>query len=689
MRSSIRHFLAVAAALLLVSAIVALPGAAGAKVPNTAARLAKVVAAAEGAGLGAALEAIRNTPAVADLPQSLGVTLMPTQRGLLTFVSRQGGYSPHQLVRELGRNPAIAALRKRGEQLAAHPGLLRGEWKRLTSGLVRRGQLVGEETSIGRAEAIVRRPLAVLGGKSFTSAAATLLSSGAGLRFVSALPPIALGVLFPPASRGSAAASVATASSASICASGSIYPSLDTMLGFIANSVLKQELEDILSDAGEKLTLQGVYKIAKFGAKALSYRVAKRFIETVNLALALKDGMDMGKDLVDAAWNAVVKCGAHEIEIVPSNMTRAAGEPQGYSLLAKDSKGQSWGGIRADSLTLSNGTCYVGPEECVGESVGTGVVTAAFGTLRATTLLTVTPGPIAKLTIEPGGAKIELGEASPIYHVEASDRYGDPVAAGFGDGAGELRLSISPDGTCDQAKATCTPEKSGFHQITVAVGGNASVRATATLEAWQELEITTSVLSPDIPKVYNSQMIEAVGGIGSHTWSVASGSLPAGVALSPATGTLSGRPTVNSPAELLTVMHPYQFEVEVEDEAGNSASAELTLEVEPPPCSGSPCAVANGFGQVTLAYNSCGCAYYPGGPYDYETAAYINGSFVAFERSWDATGIAPGERNWAVNTTAGSSFLLAGQSVYYALYRYNPQTSEYTSLGTSNTVVVK
>lgn len=98
--------------------------------------------------------------------------------------------------------------------------------------------------------------------------------------------------------------------------------------------------------------------------------------------------------------------------------------------------------------------------------------------------------------------------------------------------------------------------------------------------------------------------------------------------------------------------------------------------------------MADRFHQVTLAYNSCGCAYFPGGPYDYEAAIYVNGGFVEFQRSWDAAGIAAGERNWLTFTFAGSSPFQSGQTVSFVLYRYYEPTDEYTSLGATNAVVV-
>lgn len=59
--------------------------------------------------------------------------------------------------------------------------------------------------------------------------------------------------------------------------------------------------------------------------------------------------------------------------------------------------------------------------------------------------------------------------------------------------------------------------------------------------------ITTTVLSPTVVGQAYSQILTSAGGSGAHSWSLASGSLPAGLTLS-SSGTLSGTPTSTSSA---------------------------------------------------------------------------------------------------------------------------------------------
>jgi len=63
---------------------------------------------------------------------------------------------------------------------------------------------------------------------------------------------------------------------------------------------------------------------------------------------------------------------------------------------------------------------------------------------------------------------------------------------------------------------------------------------------------TTSLPSGQVGKAY-SAVVTATGGIPPYTWSVASGTLPAGLSLGASTGTISGVPTTAESAAPLTL----------------------------------------------------------------------------------------------------------------------------------------
>jgi hypothetical protein len=81
--------------------------------------------------------------------------------------------------------------------------------------------------------------------------------------------------------------------------------------------------------------------------------------------------------------------------------------------------------------------------------------------------------------------------------------------------------------------------------------------------------VETETLAEAIEGRAYSQALEAVGGSGSYTWAVTSGSLPAGLSLSPQ-GTIAGTPSVPGPTA---------FQVRATDSDGRTATADLAIEV--------------------------------------------------------------------------------------------------------------
>src|SRR5206468_11140829 len=86
------------------------------------------------------------------------------------------------------------------------------------------------------------------------------------------------------------------------------------------------------------------------------------------------------------------------------------------------------------------------------------------------------------------------------------------------------------------------------------------------------LQITTSQLPSGILSKSYGATLSASGGTTPYAWSLASGSLPAGLTLSSA-GTISGTPTSAG---------SFPFTVQVTDTASHSASANLSVNVGNP-----------------------------------------------------------------------------------------------------------
>jgi sugar lactone lactonase YvrE len=83
--------------------------------------------------------------------------------------------------------------------------------------------------------------------------------------------------------------------------------------------------------------------------------------------------------------------------------------------------------------------------------------------------------------------------------------------------------------------------------------------------------VTTSPLSPGTPGVAYSQTLTASGGVSPYSWSVTSGTLPAGLAL--ASGAISGTPATAG---------AYSFTVQVKDSAGTTATGTFALTISVP-----------------------------------------------------------------------------------------------------------
>jgi hypothetical protein len=119
-----------------------------------------------------------------------------------------------------------------------------------------------------------------------------------------------------------------------------------------------------------------------------------------------------------------------------------------------------------------------------------------------------------------------------------------------------------------------TPATSGSFSFTVQVTDSAGGAASATFSVLIQpalIILTTSLPDGEVGVAY-SQTLAAAGGSPPYTWSVSAGSLPAGLSLNPATGTISGTPTAAGTAG---------FTVTVGDSLGGTSSASLAISVVP------------------------------------------------------------------------------------------------------------
>ena len=101
-------------------------------------------------------------------------------------------------------------------------------------------------------------------------------------------------------------------------------------------------------------------------------------------------------------------------------------------------------------------------------------------------------------------------------------------------------------------------------------GSATSNAATLTVTAASAVQITTSSLPNGQVQAAYSATLQATGGTTPYTWSVTSGTLPAGLSLTASSGAISGTPTTAGTSS---------FTIQVADSAGNKASAGFSITV--------------------------------------------------------------------------------------------------------------
>lgn len=186
------------------------------------------------------------------------------------------------------------------------------------------------------------------------------------------------------------------------------------------------------------------------------------------------------------------------------------------------------------------------------------------------------PPPPPPPTLSITTASLTDGVQSTAYSVTVQ------ATGGTGTQTWSVASGALPDGLSLSAAGAIsgTPTAAGTFNFTV----NVVDQGTPQQSASQALSIqvaTPLVFSPaappggnpgDLPGGTNdavySQTLTATGGVTPYTWSVTAGSLPPGLTIDPATGTISGTPTQGG---------PFMFTVQVQDSTNPSQTATFDL----------------------------------------------------------------------------------------------------------------
>src|SRR5450756_1044673 len=214
-------------------------------------------------------------------------------------------------------------------------------------------------------------------------------------------------------------------------------------------------------------------------------------------------------------------------------------------------------------------------------------------------------------------------------------------------------LSLAAGGTISG-----TPGTAGSSSFTVRVTDSASASATAALSLTVNptaLGITTSSLPAGTVGVAYAQALGASGGTPPYTWSVASGSLPAGLSLA-AGGTISGTPGTAGSSS---------FTVRVTDSASASATAALSLAINAP---------ALGITTSSLPAGTVGVAY----------SQLLGASGGSPPYSWSLnSGAFPGGLNLSTIGTISGTPLSSG------IFGFSVQVTDSAGIKTTKTLAIQ
>lgn len=258
------------------------------------------------------------------------------------------------------------------------------------------------------------------------------------------------------------------------------------------------------------------------------------------------------------------------------------------------------GGVGPYSYTVTNGSLpdglsldpntgdLAGAPTSTGSSAFTITVTDSApspDTVAQTfTLTTDNPSPVSIVTVALPDAVQGAGYLQTLYATGGTAPYSWMITSG------SLPNGLALDPSSGNISGSATD--SGTFTFTVGVSDSTATVETATesvtltIDPGAPLTIATSTLDAAMVGSSFSGGLDASGGTQPLQWAVSSGSLPSGLSLDPNAGLISGTPTAAG---------NFTFTVTASDSttpSSETASQELTLEVEPVPLSPSTTSVS-------------------------------------------------------------------------------------------------
>jgi subtilisin family serine protease len=193
---------------------------------------------------------------------------------------------------------------------------------------------------------------------------------------------------------------------------------------------------------------------------------------------------------------------------------------------------------------------------------------SGYGFIQADAALATLPAGPPTLNLTPG--TIYLSQSSTLTWLA--------VNSSACTASGSWSSMPSPSG----GSQVVTPTATGTYTYTLSCTSSAGTQngsATLTVQAVPALSITSSSLgSGTVGTSYNATLT-ATGGIAPYSWSITSGTLPAGLSLNASTGAISGTPTAAASGSLT-------FQVSDSEKSVQTKTSTLSLSIAAAPSSG-------------------------------------------------------------------------------------------------------
>ncbi len=220
------------------------------------------------------------------------------------------------------------------------------------------------------------------------------------------------------------------------------------------------------------------------------------------------------------------------------------------------------------SLNTSTGAITGTPTKAVTKSPTIRVTDSATPVVAKTTkVLSITVAASAPAPLQVTTTSLPSGTQKVAYSATLAASGGKPSYT-WSVASGTLPAGLS----LSTGAITGTPTTAGTWSFTIRVTDSASPAATTTqglsITVAAPLQVTTTSLPSGTQKVAYSATLAASGGKPSYTWSVASGTLPAGLSLS--TGAITGTPTTAG---------TWSFTLRVTDSASPAATTTQGLSI--------------------------------------------------------------------------------------------------------------